>query len=177
MRHSAGFALLVVVLAALPRGVSAQTTDTLASDARVNLALLLIPEDPQQRPEEPDTASESEAQFGLEYEGGAELDRYENKVRGAKIGLGVSSGLVALGGIMAGAAAASQLSSLFEDSGNGGEGMLIVGLVMLSGGGASMIATGILLGVRKHKLRELQQAQGTTPRRVQWDLAKSRLVF
>jgi hypothetical protein len=93
VRHLAGFALLLVVLAALPRGVSAQTTDALAPDARVNLALLLIPEHPQQRPEEPDAASELEANFGLEYEGGAELDRYQNKVRGAKIGQGVSSGV------------------------------------------------------------------------------------
>jgi hypothetical protein len=44
------------------------------------------------------------------------------------------------------------------------------------GGAAGMIATGILLGVRKRKLR-LQEADYGTPRRVQWDLARSRLVF
>jgi hypothetical protein len=40
-----------------------------------------------------------------------------------------------------------------------------------------MIVSGILLGKRKRKLRELQEAHYGTPRRVQWDLAQSRLVF
>jgi hypothetical protein len=40
-----------------------------------------------------------------------------------------------------------------------------------------MIATGILLGVRKRKLRRLQEAHYGRPRRVQWDLAQSRVVF
>jgi hypothetical protein len=44
-------------------------------------------------------------------------------------------------------------------------------------GGASMIAMGILLGVRKRARRELKQAHYGTPRRAQWDLARSRLVF
>ena len=44
-------------------------------------------------------------------------------------------------------------------------------------GGASMIAMGILLGVRKRAWRELKQAHYGTRRRVQWDLARSRLVF
>jgi hypothetical protein len=47
----------------------------------------------------------------------------------------------------------------------------------MSAGGAGMIASGIVLGVRKRKLRELQQADYGTPRRVQWDLSQSRLVF
>ena len=40
-----------------------------------------------------------------------------------------------------------------------------------------MIATGILLGVRKRKRLSLQEAHYGTPHRVQWDLAQSRLVF
>jgi hypothetical protein len=48
-----------------------------------------------------------------------------------------------------------------------------------------MIATGILLGVRNRKLRERKQrdrdslwyTHSSTPRRVKWDLAQSRLVF
>jgi hypothetical protein len=40
-----------------------------------------------------------------------------------------------------------------------------------------MIATGALLGVRKRKRRRLEEAHYGTPRRVQWDLARSRLVF
>jgi hypothetical protein len=59
------------------------------------------------------------------------------------------------------------------------------GAVLVVGGAAAMIATGILLGVRNRKLRERKQrdrdslwyTHSGTPRRVQWDLAQSRLVF
>jgi hypothetical protein len=40
-----------------------------------------------------------------------------------------------------------------------------------------MIATGILLGVRKRKRSRLQEADYGRPGRVQWDLARSRVVF
>jgi hypothetical protein len=40
-----------------------------------------------------------------------------------------------------------------------------------------MIATGILLGVRKRKRISLQEADHGRPHRVQWDLAQSRVVF
>jgi hypothetical protein len=53
----------------------------------------------------------------------------------------------------------------------------VTGGVLMVGGAAGMIATGILLGVRKRKLRRLEQAHYGAPRRVQWDLARSRLVF
>jgi hypothetical protein len=45
------------------------------------------------------------------------------------------------------------------------------------GGAVGMIISGALLGVRKRKLRRLQEAHYGAPRRVQWDLARSRLVF
>ena len=53
----------------------------------------------------------------------------------------------------------------------------ITGVTLMAGGAAGMIATGALLGVRKRKLREPQEADYGRPRRVQWDLARSRLVF
>jgi hypothetical protein len=40
-----------------------------------------------------------------------------------------------------------------------------------------MIATGILLGVRKRDRRSLQEARYERPRRVQWDFARSQVVF
>jgi hypothetical protein len=40
-----------------------------------------------------------------------------------------------------------------------------------------MIASGGLLGARKRKQRKLKQLHHGNPRRVQWDLARSRLVF
>ena len=53
----------------------------------------------------------------------------------------------------------------------------VTGGVLMVGGAASMIATGVLLGVRKRKLRRLEEADYGRPRRVQWDLAQSRLVL
>jgi hypothetical protein len=44
-------------------------------------------------------------------------------------------------------------------------------------GAVGMIASGIVLGFSKGELRRLQEAHYGTPRRVQWDLAESRLVF
>jgi len=51
------------------------------------------------------------------------------------------------------------------------------GLVLMLGGSVGMIATGILLGIRKGERRRLQKAHYGRPRKVQWDLASSRVVF
>jgi hypothetical protein len=40
-----------------------------------------------------------------------------------------------------------------------------------------MIVTGALLGARKRKLREFDEAQHGRPHRVRWDVAQSRVVF
>ena len=53
----------------------------------------------------------------------------------------------------------------------------ITGGVLMASGAAGMLASGILVGVRKGRRRELQEAHYGKPRRVQWDLARSRLVF
>jgi hypothetical protein len=49
-------------------------------------------------------------------------------------------------------------------------------LLMISGA-VGMIASGIVLGFSKGELRRLQEAHHGTPRRVQWDLARSLVVF
>jgi hypothetical protein len=51
------------------------------------------------------------------------------------------------------------------------------GVGLMAAGGLAMIATSALLGVRKRKLRRLQEAHYATSRRIRWDLAQSRLVF
>jgi hypothetical protein len=56
-------------------------------------------------------------------------------------------------------------------------GLIVFGLVPTWVGFIGMIVSGPVLGARKRKLRRLQQAHYGTPRRVQWDLARSRLVF
>ena len=53
----------------------------------------------------------------------------------------------------------------------------ITGGVLMAGGAAGMLVSGILLGVRKGQRRKLQEAHYGVRRRVQWDLARSRLVF
>ena len=59
------------------------------------------------------------------------------------------------------------------------------GIAVVSAGAVATIATGILYGVRNRKLRRRKRREwdtfrhthSGTPRRVQWDLAQSRLVF
>jgi hypothetical protein len=47
----------------------------------------------------------------------------------------------------------------------------------MAGGGVGLIVSGVLLGVQKQRQRELQETHYGSPRRVQWDPARSRLVF
>ena len=55
--------------------------------------------------------------------------------------------------------------------------MVWTGTALLVGGFAGMVASGVLLRRRKRERDSLRQAHYATPRRVQWDLARSRLVF
>jgi len=51
------------------------------------------------------------------------------------------------------------------------------GTALLVGGFAGMVASGIPLRRRKFDRDWLRQAHYATPRRVQWDVARSRVVF
>jgi len=64
-----------------------------------------------------------------------------------------------------------------EDLDFTGVGLAVVGGAMLLVGVMGMVVSGAELGKSKQKLRRLQEAHYGTPRRVQWDLARSRLVF
>lgn len=55
--------------------------------------------------------------------------------------------------------------------------LFTLGTVAAIGGLIGAAVSGSKLGARKQKLRELQEARTKTPRRGQWDLARSRLVF
>jgi hypothetical protein len=56
--------------------------------------------------------------------------------------------------------------------------LLYAGVGLTVVGAAGMIASGILLGVRKRKLRTLREAASYEGRRrAQWDVERSRLVF
>jgi hypothetical protein len=108
---------------------------------------------------------------------GYTLEEMDVRVRRAKIGIGSSALAFFVGGILV-------ASGLGGDCSWGGgaerercDRLAYAGTALAAGGAVGMIATGILLGKRKQKLRRLQQAHYGTPRRVQWDLAGSRLVF
>jgi len=101
---------------------------------------------------------------------GYTLEEMELRVKRAKI---VSIVPAIVGGIMVGAANAQCLLGEWTESCNRLEN---AGIAVMSAGGAAMIATGALLGVRKRKLRRGRAHYGR-PHRVQWDLAQSRLVF
>jgi len=58
-----------------------------------------------------------------------------------------------------------------------GAGLAITGGVMVFVGVPGMAVSGATLGQSKRKLRRLEQAHYGCPRRVQWDLVHSRLVF
>jgi hypothetical protein len=105
---------------------------------------------------------------------GYTLEEMDVRVKRAKIGLWSTAGATVLGGVMVGASWQCMSGRTFEDA---CWGPFLSGAVIGFSGGVGMIVTGALLGVRKRKLRELQQAHYGTPRRVQWDLAQSRVVF
>jgi hypothetical protein len=50
-------------------------------------------------------------------------------------------------------------------------------LILMAVGAAAMITSGAVYGVRKRQLRNPEHVHPGKRRRVQWDLARSRLVF
>ena len=109
---------------------------------------------------------------------GYTLEEMERRVKLAKVGVGISSVGIFVGGIVA---TASAVSDPFESLRTGEpvnrQPGINAGIALVAIGGAGMIASGILLGVRKHKLRRFQEAGYGKRRHVQWDLARSRVVF
>jgi len=106
---------------------------------------------------------------------GYTLKEMELRVKRARIGLIVSAGVYV--------AAIVPWAADPNTSGDWITGFELAGFALWAGGTVGMIACGALLGVRKRKLHKqkrefrLQQAQYERPRRVQWDNARSRLVF
>lgn len=181
MHYSAGFTLLLVVLLASPLSVSAQAEEEGASSEPTAQEPVSEP-----APEEPalqlevDDAGVDVTPSPPRTPKGYTLEQAELRVKGARTGLAVSAGVGVLSIALSGGWIAcvnrkpSSDTDLFPPECNG---LLGAGLVMGLASAIGMITSGALLGVRKRKLRELQQAQGTIPRRAQWNLARSRLVF
>ena len=174
MRYLAGF-VFVLTLPVLPLSVSAQDGERGATSEP-------IAEEPSSEaaPEEPALQLELEpagvnvTPSPLRTPDRYSLEEMELRVKRAKIGLWSTAGATVLGGVMIGASWNCMSGKTFEEA---CWGPFISGAVIGFSGGVGMIVTGALLGARKRKLRKFDEAQHRRPRRVQWDLAQSRLVF
>jgi len=108
---------------------------------------------------------------------GYTLEEMDVRVRRAKIGIGSSAAAFFVGGILL---ASGLGNDCFWGAGADREKCdrrAYAGTALAAGGAVGMIIAGAMLGVRKRKQRELQEAHYGRPRRVQWHLAQSRLVF
>jgi hypothetical protein len=161
--------MVLAALVALPLSAGAQTGQE-GTDSEPNLH--------EPAPEEPalqlklDAAGVEVTPSPSRTEDGYTLEELELRVQRAKIGLGVSAAVLAVGGALTAAGAVSFSNDIY-----GGTGALWGGVALAIGGVVGMITTGAMLTDRKRKLRRLQEAHYGTPRRAQWDLARSRLVF
>ena len=88
-------------------------------------------------------------------------------------GAGLGAGFLAGGAVMLGLS----YFCIGECEQPASPGLFNAGLILMAVGAAATIASGIVYGARKRQLRRLREAHYGTPRRVQWDLARSRLVF
>lgn len=111
------------------------------------------------------------------------LAQLENEVHNAKIGIGVSAGVIVLGGAITLIGGAQNLQGWDDSPSIGGSGnqpgkdAVIAGSAIMITGAVSMIATGILLGVRKKRLRERQHAYSTGRQGVSFDPRMTGFAF
>jgi hypothetical protein len=186
MRYLVGFVCVLAGLVALPLSASAQDGEEGATPEpslhEPAASTEPAPEEPALRLELNDDSVKL-APSPPPTVDGYTLEEMDRRVRRAKIGFGASGGVYGAGVVLLIVAAAGSLSSPIvggapEDaSGDWVDPAFIAGGVLA---GAGVIASYTALGIwvhRKRQLRELQQAHYGTPRRVQWDLARSRLVF
>ncbi|MBW2381176.1 MAG: hypothetical protein JRG70_16795 [Deltaproteobacteria bacterium] len=108
---------------------------------------------------------------------GYALEEMERRVMLAKLGVGVSAVPIFVGALLAASTAFSPLAPRTPEEQTSDRRLQYTGAALAAGGAASMVAMGIVLGVRKRKLRSLQEADYGRSHRVQWDLPRSRVVF
>jgi CubicO group peptidase (beta-lactamase class C family) len=177
MRYLFGF---VFVLAASPLSASAQ--DAVESET---------PEPSAEEPVPPSEPAPEERALQLQLEAAGveivpipptllespdrqEIERMERRVKRAKIGYGVSTVAAGAGLVMGIAAGMAAFGESFSGVPTTSPGWIApvgwTGVALLSGGVVGMITSGILMKRRKRERDGLGY-------RVQWDLARSRLVF
>jgi hypothetical protein len=180
MVYLVGFVCVLAGLLASPLSVSAQAGEE-RTTSEPNLQEPAPPSEPA--PEEPalqlklDDAGVDVVPSPPRTADGYTLDEMNVRVRRAGFGLGGSGVAFVIGGVLV-------ASGISGECGWGGDvprercdRLAYAGAALAGGGAAGMIATGILLGVRKRDRRSLQEARYERPRRVQWDFARSQVVF
>ncbi len=177
MRYFVGFVLFLLALGAAPRSVSAQEAKegAISEPNRQEPSSEPAGEEGSRSLEYGDPVSTPpNTKWGLDWS----LVEETPDVQTAKIGLGVSAAVIAVGGVVFGVSFI-ELCILQEDCPEPSwhRPVRITGGVLMAGGAAGMIVSGILLGVRKRQERRVQETHYGRSRRVQWDLAGSRLVF
>jgi len=111
---------------------------------------------------------------------GYTLEEMNDRVKRAKIGFGVSAGVAGAGMVVLLVAALSGCTEFVIVGGTCADWVdpaIFAGAGVALAAGLAMYAT---LGTwihRKRELRRMKEAHYGTPRRVQWDFARSRLVF
>ena len=172
--------MVMVGLVALPQRVSAQAGE---EDTASEPNLQEPSPSSEPAPEEPalqlklDAAGVEAVPSQPRTDDGYTLEEMERRVMLAKLGVGVSAVPIFVGALLAATPAFSPLEPRTPEEQTSDRRLQYTGAALAAGGAASMVAMGIVLGVRKRKLRSLQDADYGGPRRVQWDLARSRLVF
>jgi hypothetical protein len=179
MRWSVRF-VFVLALVGFPQGVGAQAE----KEGATSEPNLQEPAPPSEAvPEEPalqlqlDDAGVQLASPPPRTPDGYTLEKVESRVKRAKVGL-ISSSVIVAGGVaaMGGAAALARNADDFGDIGAVGGLGIFAGALMV-GGIIGISISGKRLSTAKREQHELEQAHRGPPRRVQWDLARSRLVF
>jgi hypothetical protein len=175
MRYLFGFLCVCTLGGTLPLSASAQDAEQ-GTTSEPNLQEPAPSSEPA--PEEPalqlklDSAGVEVVPSPLRTVDGYTLEEMDVRVRRAGIGLGFSGAVLVIGGVMVGIGAADADTLTGEYLGP-----LVGGAILTIGGLVGTIITGRMLAKRKRDRDRLQEAHYEGPRRVQWDLAQSRVVF
>ncbi len=179
MRYLFGFLCVSTIVGTLPRSVGAQTGEE-GTTSEPNLqepepSTEPAPGEPALQLELDSAGVEVAPSYPQRTDDGYTREEMEVRVRRAKGGCGGTAGVLALGvGLVIGGAVyeSSELSDVRVQPT-----LLIMGTIVTIGGAVGMTLSCNRLAARKGKLRTLQEAHYGKRRRVQWDLARSRLVF
>jgi hypothetical protein len=172
--------MCVLALAALPQSASAQAEESAEAPKQA------VEQEPA--PSSEPAPAEPALQLKLDDAGvevvpspprtfdGYTLEEMELRVKRARIGL-ITSAAVFPVGIALLSVGAANACIVGSDCPGWANPVMWTGFALMGAGLYGMIVSGAMMHVRKRKLRELQEAHYRRPRRVQWDLAQSRVVF